>query len=113
MKRKFYLITVAALSAVAIGSAYASRTTDNDALAIAGSKISLTQAVTAAEQHVGGKASRAEYERHKGQWVFEVEVVKDAKVTDVKVDPMNARIIASVEDKSDHKDHDDREKSDR
>lgn len=117
MKRKFYLLTIGALSAAAISSAvgvaYASKSADNDALAVTGEKISLIQAVTAAEQHVGGKASRAEYERHKGQWIFEVEVVKESKVMDVKVDPTNASIIASAEDKRDHQDNDDREKSDR
>lgn len=76
MKRKLYLATLAALSATAIGSAYAAKSTENDALAIAGAKIGMTQAVTAAEQHVGGKASRAEYAHHKGQWAFDVEVVK-------------------------------------
>ncbi|MDD5388635.1 MAG: PepSY domain-containing protein [Gallionellaceae bacterium] len=105
MKRKIYLATLAILSAAAIGSAYASKSTENDALAIIGAKINLSQAVTAAEQHVGGKATRAEYERHKGQWVFEVEVVKDKQVMDVKVDPMSGKVLAAVVDKSD-RDHD-------
>ncbi len=104
MKRKFYLAALAALSATAIGSAQAAKPAENDALAIAGAKISMTQAVTAAEQHVGGKASRAEYERHKGHWVFDVEVVKDRNVMDVKVDPANGKVIAATEDKIDHDD---------
>lgn len=108
MKRKFYLAALAALSATAIGSAYAAKFVENDALAIAGAKISMTQAVTAAEQHVGGKASRAEYEEHKGQWVFDVEVVKDKKVMDVKVDPASGQILAAVEDKAEHGDDHDR-----
>jgi len=73
MKRKTYLGALAALSTVAIiGSAYGAKLAENDALAISAAKINLGQAVTAAEQHVGGKASRAEYERHNGQWVFNV-----------------------------------------
>ncbi len=104
MKRKIYMAALAALSATAIGSAYAAKSAENDALAIAGTKIDMTQAVTAAEQHVGGKASRAEYERHKGQWVFDVEVVKDKKVMDVKVDPMSGNVIAATEDKTEHDD---------
>jgi uncharacterized membrane protein YkoI len=104
MKRKFYLAVLAALSATAIGSTYAAESAENDALAIAGAKIGMTQAVTAAEQHVGGRASRAEYERHKGQWVFDVEVVKDKKVMDVKVDPTSGKIIAATEDKTDRDD---------
>ena len=108
MKRNFYLAALAALSATAIGSVYAAKSAENDAMAIAGAKIAMTQAVTAAEQHVGGKASRAEYERHKGQWVFDVEVIKDRKVTDVKVDPMSGKVIAAVEDKTDHDDDHDK-----
>ena len=107
MKRKLYL-ALATLSAATIGSAYAAKSVENDALAVATSKISMTQAVTAAEQHVGGKASRAEYEKHKGQWVFDVEVVKGTKVMDVKVDPTNGKVIAAVEDKTDHDDAHDR-----
>ena len=104
MKRKVFLAALVALSAAAIGGAYAASSTENDALAIAGAKIGLTQAVSAAEQHVGGKASRAEYERHKGQWVFDVEVVKDKRVMDVKVDPTSGMVTAAVEDKTDHDD---------
>ena len=108
MKRKFYLAALAALSATAIGSAYAAKSAENDALAISGAMIGMTQAVTAAEQYVGGKASKAEYEHHKGKWVFDVEVVKDKKVMDVKVDPMSGKVIAATEDKADHDDDHDR-----
>jgi uncharacterized membrane protein YkoI len=104
MKRKVYLAAVAALSATALGGAYAAQSAGDDALAIAGAKIGLTQAVIAAEQHVGGKASRAEYERHKGQWVFDVEVVKGTQVMDVKVDPTSGKVTAADEDRSDHDD---------
>ena len=109
MKRKFYLVTLAVLSATAIGSAYAAKSAENDALAISGATIGMTQAVTAAEQHVGGKASKAEYEHHKGQWVFDVEVVKDKKVMDVKVDPTSGKVIAATEDKTDRDDDHDRD----
>lgn len=107
MKRKFYLAVLAALSATAIGSAYAAKSAENDALAISGATIGMTQAVTAAEQHIGGKASRAEYEHHKGKWVFDIEVVKDKKVMDVKVDPTSGKVIAATEDKTDRDDHHD------
>ncbi|MBE0622386.1 MAG: PepSY domain-containing protein [Burkholderiales bacterium] len=104
MKRKFYLTALAALSAAAIGSAYAASAAENDALAIATAKIGMRQAIAAAEQHVGGKAARAEYEKHKGQWVFDVEVVKDRKVMDVKVDPTSGKVVAAAEDRADHDD---------
>ncbi|AJP47566.1 peptidase M4 [Rugosibacter aromaticivorans] len=104
MQRKIYLATLVALSVTAISSVYAAKTIENDALAVEAAKISLTQAVTTAEQHVGGKASRAEFEKHKGQWVFDVEVVNGKKVMDVKVDPTSGKVIKAVEDKSDHDD---------
>ena len=77
MQRKTYLAALAALSTAAtVGSAFAAPTTGNDALAISSAKIDLGKAVATAERYVGGKASKAEYERHNSQWVFDVEVVK-------------------------------------
>ncbi|MHB1618669.1 MAG: hypothetical protein ACYCTY_01615 [Sulfuricella sp.] len=40
----------------------------------------------------------------KGQWVFDVEVVKGKKVMDVKVDADKGTIISATEDKTDHDD---------
>jgi uncharacterized membrane protein YkoI len=87
---------------------YASKVTENDAIAIAGAKIGLGQAVAAAERHVGGKASRAEYERHNGQWVFDIEVVKGESVMDVKIDAANGRVVEANVDKADKDDAGDR-----
>lgn len=110
MKRKTYLAALAAVSTAAvIGSAFAAKSTENDALAISSAKIDLSQAVTAAEQHVGGKASRAEYERHNGQWVFDVEVVKGTEVMDVKVNAGNGKVIEATADKVDRDDGSDRD----
>ena len=110
MNRKVYQVVLVALVTMAIGSASAAESAENDALAIAGAKISLTQAVAAAEQQVGGRASKAEYERHEGQSVFDVEVVKGKSVMDVKVDSTSGQVIASTEDKADH--GNDRDKDD-
>ena len=105
MRQKIYVAAFVSLTAIAIGSAaYAAKSAENDALAISGATIGLTQAITAAEQHVGGKASKAEYEQHKGQWVFDVEVVKDKQVMDVTVDATSGKVIAAIEDKADHDD---------
>jgi hypothetical protein len=69
-----------------------------------------TQAVTVAEQHANGKASRAEYENSKQGWVYDVEVVSGAKVFDVRVDADKGTVISSAEDKADHDDdHDKRD----
>jgi uncharacterized membrane protein YkoI len=104
MKRKILVpAAAAALSALAVGAGYAANG-ENDALAVTGAKIDLAKAVAAAEQHVGGKASKGEYERHKGQWVFDIEVVKDKKVMDVKVDAGSGKVISATEDKADQDD---------
>jgi uncharacterized membrane protein YkoI len=104
MKRKILVpAAAAALSALAVGAGYAANG-ENDALAVTGAKIDLAKAVAAAEQHVGGKASKGEYERHKGQWVFDIEVVKDRKVMDVKVDAGSGKVISATEDKADQDD---------
>ncbi len=104
MKRKYNLMAFAFISVAAIASAYAAISPDNDALSIESAKVSLTQAVSAAEQHVGGKAARAEYEHHKGKWVFYVEVVKGNQVMDVKVDPTSGKVVSATDDKIEHDD---------
>jgi uncharacterized membrane protein YkoI len=111
MKRRILVpAVVAAVAASAFGGVYAAgKSTENDALAISNAKIDLTKAVAAAEQHVGGKASKAEYERHKGQWVYEIEVVKDKKVMDVKVDAATGGVISAAEDLADKGEEDEKE----
>jgi len=109
MKRKYNFLVFAVFSVAAITTAYAAISPENDALAIASAKVSLTQAVTTAEQHVGGKAARAEYEHHRGQWVFDVKVVKGKQVMEVKVDPNSGKILSTVEDTTDHDDGHDAE----
>lgn len=90
---------------VATGAtALAAVTDNNDALPILKAKTSLSQAVAAAEQHVHGKASRAEFEHSQQGWVYDVEVVQDTKVFDVRVDANNATVIAAVEDGREHDD---------
>lgn len=101
MKRKTYLAALAAISTAAVVGSAAARSSESDAAAIAQAKIDLGRAVAAAEQSVGGKASRAEYERHQGKWVFDVEVVKGKSVIDVKVDAQDGKVIESRADQID------------
>ncbi|MEQ1527008.1 MAG: PepSY domain-containing protein [Gallionella sp.] len=108
MKQATYVAAFLVLSAAVFGTAYAAKATENDALTINTAKISLIQAVTSAEQHVGGKASSADYEQHKGKWVFDIEVVKDKSVMDVKVDATSGQVIVATEDKADRDDKNDR-----
>lgn len=99
-----------AITAVTAGAvAYAAGSSEpNDALAISTAKVSLAQAVAAAEQHVGGRASRAEFEHSKAQgWHYEVEVAGAAQVYDVVVDADRGTVISAVEDRADRGgDHD-------
>lgn len=65
MKHKSYLTALTVSTAASVGSAYAANTAKHDAIDFGMAKISMTQAITAAAQHAGGKAARAEYEQHK------------------------------------------------
>lgn len=101
--RNTLLVTVAVtgLTLGTAGAVFAESPSENDALGITKTPISLTHAITSAEQHVGGKASRAEYEQEGGRPVFDVEVVKGKDVMDVKVDPTSGKVISAAADKID------------
>jgi uncharacterized membrane protein YkoI len=100
------------LASVAVMGFAATNAMENDAVSTAAAmskaKISLTQAITAAEQHASGKASRAEYEQIKTGWAYDVEVVAGTKVFDVRVDADKGTIISSIEDKNDRDDEHDK-----
>ena len=70
-------------------------------VAAAGAKVSLTQAISVAEQHAAGKATKAEFERGKQGPLYEVQVVSGSKVYDVRVDAEQGTVLASREDKLD------------
>ena len=61
------LSLLAAVAIISVGTvAHAANSgVENDAMTILSAKTSLVQAVTAAEQHVSGKATQAEYEHSK------------------------------------------------
>ena len=110
MQSKTRIAALAAvIAAAAVGSAFAAGAEENDALAISSAGIGLGQAVAAAEQQVGGKASRAEYEHTKVGWAYDVEVVSGADVYDVRVDAGTGTVLSSVKDKADHDDGGDHE----
>jgi uncharacterized membrane protein YkoI len=114
MKRKLLAgAAAAAVAAMIAGGAYAARQQEpEEALAIANAKISLVQAVTAAEQHAGGKAAKAELETSQGRQVFDVEVVTAKTVMDVKVDATDGKVLSAVEDAADHDDGDNNDNED-
>ena len=98
-------LIMAAGVATAGGLAYAQQSgvarTDAEA-DLAKAKVSLVQAVATAEQHAGGKASRAELQNENGRLVYGVEVTDAAKTTDIKVDAKDGRILSAQADQADH-----------
>jgi uncharacterized membrane protein YkoI len=106
MNRKIAIpaLIMAAGIATAGGLAYAKSGGDqNDAIAdLAKAKITLTQAVGAAEAQSGGKATKAELEGERGALVYQVEVVSaDNRVLDVKVDAADGKVLSSKPDAAD------------
>lgn len=73
----------------------------DDIKAAAEAKISLVQAINAAEKHQGGKAIDASIDDDSFSPTYEVSVVKDAKLYDVRVDAVNGSVLGSREDKDD------------
>ena len=59
----------------------------------------LPQAISAAEQKVGGTAAKAAYKHKKGQ--YKVEVVKDTEVYDVIVDANDGTVLSVKKDSED------------
>lgn len=113
MNRSHTLLMGFALVCLIFSAAYAGTRNAghaNDALGLGEAKITLVQAISAAEQARGGSASRAEFETDRdGQLVYEVEVVASNEVFDVTVDALDGKILGSRVDKADHEGDDDRE----
>lgn len=106
MSRKRTLI-IGVLTAAALATtgayAYQGQSGEQDeAAALAQAKITLSQAITAAEQHVGGKASSAGIEDENGKIVYGVEIVGGGKSTDVKVDIATGQVLSARVDTADH-----------
>lgn len=96
-------IIAATILALGAGSAAYAKGRGNDAVSeLSQAKITLAQAVDAAQRHIGGRATKAEFERHKGKPTFEVEVVKGTDVSTIIVDAADGKIIAATADREDH-----------
>ena len=106
MNRKQTLIigalAAAALATTAVYADHRESGDRNEKAALAQAKISLSQAIAAADQHANGKAAKAELEDENGKLVYGVEVVGDGKSTDVKVDINTGQIVSAQADGSDH-----------
>ena len=65
--------------------------------------VTMSQAIATAEQQAGGKATRAKLENEAGKLVYEVKVAGKDKVTEVKVDATDGKVLASGADTHAHK----------
>ena len=86
---------------VAVASNSAQQTNGEDDLNIAQTKVTLIQAVTAAEKKLGGRAAHAELNDENGKLVYGVEVINGTQATDVKVDAMSGQILSAKADQAD------------
>ena len=99
MNTNSYLMIGTLAAAVLAGSwAYASQRDDrNDAAPVASGPptISLSQAITIAEQHAQGNAISAELERDDGRAHYEVELAAAGRTVEVKVDVSDGSVIGT------------------
>ncbi len=92
-------LALAGMALLGLGAAHAAQDPrDDNAHAILNTRLSLVQAVGAAERHAGGSAIRAELENENGRIVYGVEVVSQTRLTDVKVDANSGRIVSAQAD---------------
>lgn len=64
-------------------------------------KVDMVQAITKAEENLGGKVIKIKYENEHGQSIYEMEVVTDKKNVDLKIDALTGEIIYQAEDQQD------------
>ncbi|MEO6351800.1 MAG: PepSY domain-containing protein [bacterium] len=116
MKTKHLISTaiagVIALSTVAFAATKHMEKNEVPALKaqMSAAKITLNNAITAAETHVQGKAVDAKLEDKSGKFSFRVEVLKADQIMDVTVDSRDGKILSAVADKDEHEgDHEEQD----
>jgi uncharacterized membrane protein YkoI len=91
--------TMAAGALDPAGTAYARSKREgaaNEAQIIADAKITMAQAIAAAENQVGGKAVETGIEDENGTVAFEVEVLKDGQRHEVLIDPQSGEVLKTT-----------------
>ena len=73
----------------------------DDEMGVVTSEITLAQAIATAEKYSDGVASRAKFELSESIAMYDIQVVKDQKIQDVKVDADSGAIISSKADEED------------
>ncbi len=89
------LLLVSALIATPVMAFAADR---SDIRLLAETKISLVQAIQAAEKHQSGKAIDASLDDDSFKPAYEVSVVKDDRIFDVQVDGVTGEVLGARED---------------
>lgn len=99
------LVTAVVIASVNVDLALADESKGDEARELqlfSQAKISLTEAIKAAEQKTGGKALEAEVDEDSNTVQFEVEVVKDGRIHEVMVDGKTGDVLqVSLDDDSD------------
>lgn len=57
--------------------------------------VTMSQAIATAEQQAGGKATVAKLENETGKLLYEIKVAGKDKITEVKVDALDGKVLAS------------------
>lgn len=93
---KAILGSVAVVAAIgASGAALADR---EDIQLLSQAKVSLVDAIQAAEEHQGGKAVEANLDDDSFKPAYEVSIVKDNRLFDVQVDAVSGDVLGARED---------------
>jgi uncharacterized membrane protein YkoI len=101
MKTKSSIALVSALLLATGATAFAAKSTASETMTMTDTKVTLTQAITIAEQNANGKATRAELETGKKGTVYDIEVISGTKKVDIQVDAQSGAVLAAAEDKED------------
>ncbi|MDE2145768.1 MAG: PepSY domain-containing protein [Burkholderiales bacterium] len=98
-----FTLGAAALGGIALAARAAAEPDETPAADLARTHIGLLQAVSTAQGHAGGLATRAELGNENGRLVYDVEVVGPSQqVFDVKVDASSGAVLAAAADTADH-----------
>lgn len=89
------LLAATALVTAFAAPAFADR---GDIRALEGAKVSLVDAIKAAEKHQGGRAYEASIDDDSFQPAYEVGVIKDGRVYDVRINATDGSVVGSRED---------------
>jgi uncharacterized membrane protein YkoI len=90
------LLAIGIMTGATINGAQAEESKDKEASALklfSQAKITLIDAIKAAEQKTGGKALEAELEDESSTVQFEVEIVKDGRIHEVIVDGNTGKVL--------------------